>query len=227
MLFFKFKIHQTIYKTFIPIVGIIVPIGLVVLNSLASSRIDSLNNNITTRQDLHNSNDTKQQLLILNKQIQELRKEYDLLKPKSPYLVVNTSDNRFALKQGGQLLHQGKCSTGSYILLTANENRQWLFKTPRGMFKVTVKLKNPVWYKPDWAYLEEGLSIPSRQSPQRYQEGVLGEFALAFGKGYLIHGTLYKRMLGLPVTHGCVRLDDDDMRQVFGKLTHGSRIFIY
>jgi L,D-transpeptidase YbiS len=126
-----------------------------------------------------------------------------------------------------QPIHKGKCSTGSYILLKASGNRQWLFKTPRGMFKVTVKLKNPVWYKPDWAYLEEGLAIPSRYSPQRYQEGVLGDFALAFGKGYLIHGTLYKRMLGLPVTHGCVRLDDDDMYQVFHKLTHGSKIFIY
>jgi L,D-transpeptidase YbiS len=223
MHFFNLKSHPTIY----PIFGVIVAIGLIIINSLASSRIDSLNNNITAQECSLYSKKTNQKLLLLNKQIQELRREYDRLKPKSPYLVVSTSDNRFALKRGGQLLHHGKCSTGSYVLLKANGNRQWLFKTPRGMFKVTVKLRNPVWYKPDWAYLEEGLSIPSRQSPKRYQEGVLGEFALAFGKGYLIHGTLYKRMLGLPVTHGCVRLDDDDMRKVFGNLTHGSRIFIY
>ncbi len=35
------------------------------------------------------------------------------------------------------------------------------------------------------------------------------------------------RFLGLPVTHGCVRLDDDDMQFVFKTLTHGSKIYIY
>lgn len=164
---------------------------------------------------------------LAKKQIEELQRTHQHLRPKSPYLIVNTSDNIFILMKDNQPILKGKCSTGSYILLKTDGDRQWLFKTPRGIFKVTMKLKNPVWYKPDWAYLEDGLSIPSRESPKRYQDGVLGDFALGFGQGYLIHGTLYKRMLGLPVTHGCVRLGDDDMYQVFQKLTHGSKIFIY
>ena len=39
----------------------------------------------------------------------------------------------------------------------------------------------------------------------------LGDYALALGDGYLIHGTIYKRFLGMPVTHGCVRLNDEDL----------------
>jgi L,D-transpeptidase YbiS len=174
-----------------------------------------------------NVNPSNQIISTLNKEIQNLRKSYENYAPNKPYLVINTSDNQFTLMNANKVLHEGKCSTGSYILLKASGERQWLFKTPRGKFKVNVKLKNPVWYKPDWAYLEEGVPIPSPYSPKRYQAGVLGDFALGFGKGYLVHGTIYKRLLGYPVTHGCVRLDDTDMHMVFTILTHGSKIFIY
>jgi len=147
--------------------------------------------------------------------------------PKKPYLIVNSAANKIQLVKAGKKLHEGKCSTGSYILLKARGEREWLFRTPRGLYRVTVKLKDPWWYKPDWAYIEENLPIPSKYSVKRYQSGVLGDYALGFGNGYLVHGTLYKRFLGMPVTHGCVRLDDDDMKLVFNTLNHGSRIYIY
>jgi L,D-transpeptidase YbiS len=175
----------------------------------------------------HNMDPSNQIIKILNTEILKLRKSYESYVPNKPYLVINTSDNKFTLMNANKVLHKGRCSTGSYILLKASGEREWLFKTPRGKFKVNVKLKNPVWYKPDWAYLEEGVPIPSPYSPKRYQAGVLGDFALGFGKGYLVHGTIYKRLLGYPVTHGCVRLDDTDMQMVFTILTHGSKIFIY
>ena len=156
-----------------------------------------------------------------------LKTDYQKSKTDKPYLVVNTSGNEVRLIQGKQILHRGKCSTGSYILLKTKGDRQWLFRTPRGEFRVTVKLKDPWWYKPDWAYLEDNVPIPSIYSRDRYQGGVLGDFALGFGHGYLVHGTLYKRFLGMPVTHGCVRLDDEEMAFVFKTLTHGSKIYIY
>jgi hypothetical protein len=159
--------------------------------------------------------------------IKALKFSFQKLQPSKPFLIVNTSWNEITLVKNGCISHKGRCSSGSYVLLKAGNQRQWLFKTPRGVFRVTVKLTDPWWYKPDWAYLEEGLPIPSIYSPKRYQPGVLGDYALGFGSGYLVHGTLYKRLLGMPVTHGCVRLDDDDMHLVFNTLTHGSRIYIY
>jgi L,D-transpeptidase ErfK/SrfK len=163
----------------------------------------------------------------LENRISELRQSYKNLLPQKPYIIVSTTDNQIQLMSHDSILLKSKCSTGSYILLKAPGNREWLFKTPRGAFKVNVKLKNPWWYKPDWAYIEDDDPIPSNESPKRYQDGVLGDFALGFGDGYLIHGTLYTRLLGLPVTHGCVRLDDDAMRFVFEKMSHGCKIFIY
>jgi len=169
----------------------------------------------------------EEEVRIGKEEIRDLEKIYDQLESKKPYLVVNTFRNELRMVIDGVTVRRTKCSTGSYILLKASEKREWLFRTPKGKFKVTVKFKNPHWYKPDWAYLEEGKQIPSIYSPKRYVPNVLGDFALGFGDGYLVHGTLYKRFLGLPVTHGCVRLGDEDMQVVFNTLTHGSKIYIY
>lgn len=163
----------------------------------------------------------------LENQIEALKKKYNTFTPNRPYLIVNTSDNEFKLMNGKQLIRKNRCSTGSYILLRAENYREWLFKTPRGRFRVTVKLADPWWYKPDWFYIEEGLPIPSIYDPKRYEPNVLGDYALGFGHGYLIHGTIYKRFLGMPVTHGCVRLGDDDMEIVFSTLTGGSPVLVY
>jgi hypothetical protein len=169
----------------------------------------------------------EENLKIEKEEIRRLQNQYRKLESKKPYLVVNTSKNEMRLVKDGITIRKAKCSTGSYVLLKASGDREWLFRTPKGKFRVSVKLKDPWWYKPDWAYLEEDLPIPSIYSPKRYVPNVLGDFALGFGDGYLVHGTLYKRFLGLPVTHGCVRLDDDDMQLVFNTLTHGSKIYIY
>jgi L,D-transpeptidase YbiS len=126
-----------------------------------------------------------------------------------------------------KILREGMCSTGSYTVLQAGEKKQWIFKTPRGMFKILNKVKDPVWKKPDWAFVEEGLPVPSANHPSRYEYGVLGDYSMILGDGYMIHGTLYKRFLGLPVTHGCVRMGDDDLEEVFKTMQIGSKVYIY
>jgi L,D-transpeptidase ErfK/SrfK len=156
-----------------------------------------------------------------------LRRAFGQLTPHQPYLIVNSADNEIYLMNGKRLVHQGKCSTGSFTMLKAADQRKWIFQTPRGMFRVQVKVEAPVWRMPDWAFIEDGLPVPPADSPERYEYGVLGEYALAFGNGYLVHGTLYQRFLGMPVTHGCVRLGDDDLKKVYFNLDIGSKIFIY
>ncbi len=169
----------------------------------------------------------QQTVLKLNRRVSALKKKYNSLMPREPYLIVDTSENRITLMSKGKIQHQGICSTGSYVLLKATDNRQWIFKTPRGRYRILGKVKYPVWRMPDWAFIEEGRPVPPQESPERYEEGVLGEYAMSFGDGYLIHGTLYKRFLGMPVTHGCVRLDDEDLRKVYHALHVGSEVFIY
>ena len=161
------------------------------------------------------------------KEIHTLQQRLEGISPKQPYLVINTSENTFYLYKKGTRVNEGICSTGSYVLLEAGDNQKWIFKTPRGAFRIQGKTHSPVWKKPDWAFVEEGLPIPPAHHPSRYEYGVLGDYALSIGDGYLIHGTLYKRFLGLPATHGCIRLNDEDLEQVYLTLNPGNKVFIY
>lgn len=163
----------------------------------------------------------------LDKDLAGIQKKLSVFQPKGPYLVINTSANNFRLMNEDKVLREGICSTGSYTILQAENNRQWIFKTPRGMFKILKKNENPVWKKPDWAFIEEGMPVPSANDPSRYEYGVLGDYAMILGDGYMIHGTLYKRFLGMPVTHGCVRMGDADLEEVFKTMQLGSKVYIY
>jgi L,D-transpeptidase ErfK/SrfK len=163
----------------------------------------------------------------LDKDLAAIEKKLAVFQPKGPYLIINTSANNFRLMNEDKVMREGMCSTGSYTILQASANKQFIFKTPRGMFKILNKVVDPVWKKPDWAFIEEGLPIPSANHPSRYEYGVLGGYSMILGDGYMIHGTLYKRFLGMPVTHGCVRMGDDDLEAVFKTLQIGSKVYIY
>jgi len=147
--------------------------------------------------------------------------------PHGPWIVVNTVENRLYLRDSDTLLRTSVCSTGSFEKLSGPKGQHWFFMTPRGRFAVKTKQEDPVWIKPDWAFVEDGDPIPSKTAKERYEPGVLGLYALGFGNGYFIHGTLYTRTLGESVTHGCVRLPDDDLEAVFKTAKIGTPIFIY
>ena len=163
----------------------------------------------------------------LTDDIGRLQKKLERLTPGGVYIITNTSDNHFYLYQNRKMIREGLCSTGSYIKLETDGKKNYVFETPKGVFTVKGKITNPVWHKPDWAFIEEGLPVPPAGDPSRFEYGVLGDYALALGDGYMIHGTLYKRFLGQPVTHGCVRLNDEDLEAVYKTLPIGAKVFIY
>ena len=71
-----------------------------------------------------------------------------------------------------------------------------------------------------------GEPIPKNPA-DRLDYGTLGEYALYFGDGFMIHGTLYERLLGRAVSHGCIRVGRDDLRKVWANARIGTQIFIY
>jgi L,D-transpeptidase YbiS len=112
------------------------------------------------------------------------------------------------------------------ILKDPAGNRKWVFDTPRGELPVQSKTVNPIWIKPDWAFIEEGEPVP-QNFKDRVEEGVLGEYALSIGNGYLIHGTLYTRLLGRNVTHGCIRVGDEDLKTLYNASSAGTKVIIF
>ena len=163
----------------------------------------------------------------LEREIVTLKRKQAALTASYPYLVINTSNNTFRLYVNRRMVREGVCSTGSYVLLRTGDQKQWYFETPKGLFRVQTKTTNPVWKKPDWAFVEEGLPVPPEGHHSRFEYGVLGDYALGLGDGYLIHGTLFQRFLGLPVTHGCVRMNDADLEMVYNTLVIGSKVYMY
>lgn len=161
------------------------------------------------------------------KDLEVLERKYNALTPKQKYLVINTSENHFYLYHNKKLEREGFVSTGSNIRMLTNDNREWVFKTPKGKHTVKNKITTPVWKKPDWAFIEDGLPVPPQNHSSRFEYGSLGDYALNLGDGYLIHGTLYKRLLGMPVTHGCIRLNDEDLEYIYKSLHPGSKVYIF
>ena len=148
--------------------------------------------------------------------------------PRGTFIVIDQTHNRLYLKRDEETLLEAVCSAGSGMVLkeTSGKKRQWVFDTPRGAFEVLSRAADPVWHKPDWAFVEEGQPIPKNPA-ERYDYGSLGEYALYFGNGYMIHGTLYERLLGRAVSHGCIRVGRDDLRKVWAAAKLGTRIYIY
>jgi L,D-transpeptidase YbiS len=147
--------------------------------------------------------------------------------PRGPWIVIDQTHNRLRLMRGDDTLLEAPCSAGSGMVLKEGAaGRVWVFDTPRGRFEVLSKTENPVWKKPDWAFVEEGEPIP-KDPGDRLEYGSLGEYALYFGNGYMIHGTLYERLLGRPVSHGCIRLGREPLRAVYKSAPLGTPVYIY
>jgi lipoprotein-anchoring transpeptidase ErfK/SrfK len=182
---------------------------------------------ITGNKEVRQSPAYKKQIAQITKDIQRLSRKYSAYTSGQSYIVINTTDNRFFLYRNKKLVREGFCSSGSYTMLQTAGNKKWVFKTPKGKYWIQGKTTNPVWKKPDWAFVEEGLPIPPKDDFSRYEAGVLGDYALSIGDGYMIHGTIYKRFLGMPVTHGCVRLNDEDLEVIYNTLNIGSKVYIF
>ena len=71
------------------------------------------------------------------------------------------------------------------------------------------------------------LVIPPFGTNQRKYKGVLGTHRLVLGDGYALHGTDKPETIGRSVSHGCIRLRNEDIATLYGMVELGTPIFIY
>ncbi len=69
--------------------------------------------------------------------------------------------------------------------------------------------------------------IPPYGTNQRKYKGVLGTHRLNMGDGYALHGTDHPESIGHSVSHGCVRLRNEDIETLYQMVSVGTPIFIY
>lgn len=195
-------------------------------------------------------------------------------------VVVSLAARRlWVIGATGDTIRSAPVAVGSGRRLSAN-GRTWRFATPVGVRSVLSSETDPVWIRPDWAYVElarqrklrlDSVSatrpralasgdslvvrgsdigrikdgafsiLPSSQdivirgvlympplgSPYRMMPGTLGKYRLNLGNSVGIHGTLEPASVGKAVTHGCMRLADDDIEWLFLNAPVGTLVFIY
>lgn len=87
------------------------------------------------------------------------------------------------------------------------------WETPTGSFKISHKVKNPVWESP----FDRGVVIPP--GPGNPLGDRLIVFAKIGSKGFVgFHGTPNESLIGQAVSHGCVRMKNNDIRALFEKI---------
>jgi len=102
------------------------------------------------------------------------------------------------------------------------------WKTPLGTTQIVRKTRNPTWRPPQSIIEEhasEGEVLPTVVPPG--PDNPLGKFALRLAlPGYLIHGTNKTYGIGMPTTHGCVRLYPEDIEELFTMVSVGTPVTI-
>jgi lipoprotein-anchoring transpeptidase ErfK/SrfK len=69
--------------------------------------------------------------------------------------------------------------------------------------------------------------IPPFGTNQRRYKGVLGTRRLVLGDGYALHGTNVPSSIGQAVSHGCVRLRNEDIERLYEMVEVGTPVYIY
>lgn len=88
-------------------------------------------------------------------------------------------------------------------------------QTPEGKFMIVTKIRNPVWY-----HNKEAI-------PPESPKNLLGTRWMGLNhKGYGIHGTRDPDAIGAAVSHGCVRMRNYQVEELFAWIPVGTRVII-
>lgn len=169
-------------------------------------------------------------------QTQSLERPVELDTPLVPtegrYVVVHLAENRVFVMEGERAVWSAPAGTGNGFRLARGEH-EWKFDTPKGLFKVMRKEKDPVWVAPDWWYVENQLPVPTGSQPRVRDPGTMGTSAVYLGDGLAIHGTNRPELLLNPdpearrVSHGCIRLTNEAARALYHLVDVGTPVLIY
>ena len=69
--------------------------------------------------------------------------------------------------------------------------------------------------------------VPPLGTNQRKYKGVLGTHRLNLGQGYALHGTNNPASIGRSVSHGCIRLRNEDIARLYSMVAVGTPVYIY
>jgi hypothetical protein len=116
-------------------------------------------------------------------------------------MVVSIPDRKLALLEDGRLVKVYPVAVGAEVS-----------PSPSGEFQIVQRLENPTYYRP-------GVVIgPGPDNP-------LGTRWMGLDlKGFGIHGTNQPTSVGKNASHGCIRLRNRDIEDLFARVRVGDRV---
>ncbi|MFL6241024.1 MAG: L,D-transpeptidase family protein [Actinomycetes bacterium] len=126
-------------------------------------------------------------------------------------IVVHIGENRLYLYKHHTLARTFPVATG-----------QTRYPTPTGRYSVTLKRFLPTWYNPhdEWSKSEPATIPPGPHNP-------LGLRALNLSApGIRIHGTPSDYSIGYNASHGCIRMHNSDVLQLYPLVPTGATVFL-
>ena len=118
-------------------------------------------------------------------------------------VLVSVPDRKLAVLEGGKVIRTFPVAVGASVS-----------PSPSGEFKVVNRIAKPTYYHP-------GVVIPGGAG------NPIGTRWLGLNrKGYGIHGTNEPRSIGKAASHGCIRLRNRDMEQLFRMVSVGDTVLI-
>ena len=116
-------------------------------------------------------------------------------------IVVSIPDHKLALLEGERVVKVYNVAVGAPVS-----------PSPDGEFRIALRLENPTYYKP-------GVVIgPGKDNP-------LGPRWIGLDvKGFGIHGTNRPDSIGKNASHGCIRLRNRDIEDLFARVQVGDRV---
>lgn len=123
-------------------------------------------------------------------------------------VIVDLSEAKVYLMWGNQIIHTYPVAVG-----------QPGWETPPGQFKVQKKLRNPIWQQPITGEL-------IKTGP----ENPLGNRWIGFWSDQHhhigFHGTNKEQLVGQPVSHGCLRMRNQDIQALYEQVVLGTPILV-
>lgn len=126
-------------------------------------------------------------------------------------IEIDKRTNRLRLYDGAKLLHEYPVATGKSTTIT-----------PEGRFSVVFKTTYPGWTDPESGRFYPG-GAPDNPLGTRWIGLGVGDTG---GRRYGIHGTNAPWSIGHPITHGCVRMQNYDVEQLYDLTPLGTMVTI-
>lgn len=151
----------------------------------------------TTVELIQRSNNLRGSLIRVGDRMRILQGEFSI--------EVSKSGNDLVLYLNDRFFKRYPVGTGAYE------------RTPAGTFKITERIPEPTWWSPE-----------GRVIPYGHEDNVLGTHWLSIDlPGYGIHGTWEPETIGHQASAGCVRLLNEDIKELYTLVPVGTKVVIH